>query len=211
MENPVIIFGASGLGKVALEIFKSNQIIVYSFLDDDKKLHGQEIDEVQVMGSTEDEQFLKILGKKCEAFVALDDNRLKKSLVKMLMTDYQVMPVNAIHASSFISPTAILGHGNLVSAGTIINTFAKIGNHCILNTKAVIDYEAELADFVQVGAGTVVGSGAKIEESAFIGAGVTIVAGIHIGKNARVGAGSLVMRDVPDGETVFGAPAQKIK
>jgi sugar O-acyltransferase (sialic acid O-acetyltransferase NeuD family) len=211
MENPVIILGASGLGKVALEIFKSNEIIVYSFLDDDKKLHGQEIDEVQVMGSTEDEQFLKILGKKCEAFIALDDNRLKKSLVKMLMTDYQVMPINAIHASSFLSPTASLGHGNLVAAGVIINTFAKVANHCILNTRVVVDYEAELADFVQIGAGAVVSAGVKIGESAFVGAGVTVVAGINIGKNARVGAGSLVMQDVGEGETVFGVPAQKIK
>ena len=211
MENPVIIFGALGLGKVALEIFKSNEVIVYGFLEDDKKMHGQEIDDVQIMGSTEDEQFLKVLGKKCEAFIAVDDNRLKKSLVKTLTEDYKVMPVNAIHATSFISPTAVLGHGNLVSAGAIVNTFAKIGNHCILNTKAVIDYEAELADFVQVGTGAIVGSGAKIGESAFVGAGVTIIAGITVGKNARIGAGSLVMQNVADGETVFGVPAQKVK
>ncbi len=97
MENPVIIFGASGLGKVALEIFKTNHIEVYCFLDDNKQLHGTEIDTVQVMGSTEDEKFLKILGKTCEAFVATDDNRLKKSLVKTLIDTYKVMPINAIH------------------------------------------------------------------------------------------------------------------
>ncbi|TAH19360.1 MAG: acetyltransferase [Cytophagales bacterium] len=211
MENPVIIFGAIGLGKVALEIFKSNEVIVYGFLDDDKKLHGQEIDDVQIMGSTEDEQFLKVLGTKCEAFIAVDDNRLKKSLVKMLNEDYKVMPVNAFHATSFISPTAVLGHGNLISAGAVVNTFAKVGNHCIVNTKAVIDYEAVLADFVQIGAGAIVGAGAKIGESAFVGAGVTIVSGITVGKNARIGAGSLVMQNVADGETVFGVPAQKVK
>ena len=211
MENPIIIFGAKGLGKVALDIFKSNGVVIYGFLDDDKNLQGQEIDEVLVMSNTEDEAYLKILGKKCEAFIALDDNRLKKSLVKNLVEHYKTMPVNAIHKSALVADTAILGHGNLLAAGAIVNSFAKIGNHCILNSKALVDYEAELGDFVQVGAGAMVGAGAKIGESTFLGAGVIVVSGIIIGKNARVGAGSLVMQNVADNETVFGVPAQKVK
>jgi hypothetical protein len=31
MENPVIIIGASGLGAVALDIFKRNNVVVYAF------------------------------------------------------------------------------------------------------------------------------------------------------------------------------------
>lgn len=210
MENPVIIFGADGLGKVALEIFKRNQVEVYCFLDDNKQLHGKEIDNIQVMGSTEDEQFLKILGKNCEAFIATDDNRLKKSLVKTLTNEYKVMPVNAIHDMAYISATAQLGHGNLIAAGVFINVDTKIGSHCVLNTKAVIEYEAQINDFAQIGAGAIIGAGAVVGEGAFIGAGVTIVAGITIGKNARIGAGSLVMQNVAEGETVFGVPAKKM-
>ncbi len=210
MENPVIIFGAGGLGKVALEIFKRNQIEVYCFLDDNKQLHGKEISDVQVMGSTEDEQFLKILGKNCEAFLAIDDNRLKKSLVKTLVGEYKAMPVNAIHDTAYISSTAQLGHGNLIAAGVFINADAKIGNHCILNTKAVVEYEAQINDFVQIGAGAIIGAGVVIGEGAFVGTGVNIVAGITIGKNARIGAGSLVMQNIAEGETVFGVPAKKV-
>jgi sugar O-acyltransferase (sialic acid O-acetyltransferase NeuD family) len=211
MENPIIIFGAKGLGKVALEIFKSNGVVIYGFLDDDKSLQGKEIDDVLVMGNTEDEAYLSILGKKCEAFVALDDNRLKKTLVKNLVENYKAMPINAIHAQAFISPTAIWGHGNLVAAGVVVNTFATIGNHCILNTRSIIDYEAKIGDYVQVGAGAIISTGASVGEGTFIGAGVTVVSGISIGKNARIGAGSLVMQSVADNETVFGVPAQKVK
>ncbi|GAB4469255.1 MAG: acetyltransferase [Thermoflexibacter sp.] len=210
MENPVIIFGASGLGKVALEIFKRNQVEVYCFLDDNKQLHGTEIDSIQVMGSTDEEQFLKILGKNCEAFIATDDNRLKKSLVKTLTNEYKVMPVNAIHDTSYISATAQLGHGNLIGAGVLVNVDTKLGNHCILNSKAIVEYEAQIHDFVQVGAGSIIGAGAVVGEGTFIGAGVAIIAGVTIGKNARIGAGSLVMQNVAEGETVFGVPAKKI-
>jgi len=210
MDNPVVIFGASGLGKVALDIFKSNEVVVYCFLDDDEKLHGKEIDNISVMGSTDNEELLKIVGKDCEAFVATDDNRLRKTIVKTLVTDKKKMPVNAIHKQAFVEPSAHLGHGNLIAAGVVIATEAKVGNHCILNARAVVDYGAELADFVQIGTGSIVNAGASIGENAFIGSGVTIVSGIKIGKNARVGAGSLVIKDVADNETVFGVPAQKV-
>ena len=70
MENPVIIFGAGYLGRMAKEIFESNEVVVYGFLDDNKKLHSTEVDTAVVMGSTDDDGFLKLIGRKCEAFVA---------------------------------------------------------------------------------------------------------------------------------------------
>ena len=48
MENPVIIFGANPLGRTAKEIFESNNVVVYGFLDDNAKLHSTEIDNVVV-------------------------------------------------------------------------------------------------------------------------------------------------------------------
>ncbi len=38
-----------------------------------------------------------------------------------------------------------------------------------------------------------------------------MVSGVKIGKKANIGAGSVVIRDVKDGETVFGNPAQTIE
>ena len=84
MENPVIIFGANYLGPAAKEIFDRNGNVVYCFLDDNKSLHATEIDNVTVLGSTDDDGYLKLIGKKCEAFVAVDDNKVRRNIVKML-------------------------------------------------------------------------------------------------------------------------------
>ncbi len=211
MENPVIIFGAKGLGKVALDIFLSNDVIVYCFLDDDTSLHNKEINDISVLGSTDDESLLKMLGKKCEAFIATDDNKLKASLVDMLVEDRKVMPVNAFHKNISIAPSALIGHGNMFNAGAVVSSNVKIDNYCIIGSNTVIDYDAQLSDMVQVGAGSVIGSNVKIGKGAFIGSGVTVVAGVTIGKNARIGAGSVVIAEVKDGETVFGNPATKVK
>lgn len=211
MENPVIIFGAKGLGRVALDIFQSNDVIVYCLLDDDAKLHNTEINGISVLGSTDNDGFLKLIGKKCEAFVATDDNKLKASLVEMLQERRKVMPVNAFHKNISLAPSAFIGHGNMFNAGTVVNANAKINNYCIIGSNAVIEYDAEIGDMTQIGAGSIIGAGVKIGKGAFIGSGVTIVAGVTIGKNARIGAGSVVIAEVKDGETVFGNPAQKVK
>jgi sugar O-acyltransferase (sialic acid O-acetyltransferase NeuD family) len=210
MENPVIIIGANFLGRAAKEIFEGNGNVVYGFLDDNKTLHNSEIDNVIVLGRTDDDGFLKLIGKKCEAFVAADDNKLRKNTVKMLQEVRHVQPVNAVHGSSIIASSVGIGHGNFVDMNAMIGAGAEIGNHCIIHQNVVIGAEAKIADFVQLGAGSIINPGVEIEEEAFIGSGVVIVSGISIGKGARIGAGSVVIAPVKAGETVFGNPAQKV-
>jgi len=211
MEKPVIIFGAKGIGKSALEIFESNNVVVYGFLDEDKKLHNTEINNITILGDPEDHGFLKLIGKKCEAFVATDDNSLRKKQVNYLMKTRKVMPTNAIHQKANIAASANIGHGNFIGAMASLNAFCEIGQHCIINSGTILEQDVTLKDFVQVGAGSIINTGVTIEENAFIGSGVTVVAGVTIGKNARVGAGSLVISDIPKNTTVFGNPAKEIE
>ncbi len=162
MENPVMIIGAGGLGKAALDIFHSNGILIYGLLDYDKKLHGAEINDVVVMGDPDDDGFLKYIGKKCEAFVALENNQERKAIVDLLKTRRKVMPINAIHPSAFISSTAQISQGSFINAGVSVGAFAKIGNHCIIHSKATIEHQAQLSDFIKVGAGSIINSGVVI-------------------------------------------------
>jgi len=211
MENPVIIFGANYLGRAAKEIFDRNGNEVYGFLDDNKHLHSTEIDNVTVLGSADDDGFLKLIGKKCEAFIAADDNKVRKSLVKMLHEVRKMQPVNAIHPEAGLAKSVIIGHGNFVDAGCQAGAGAEIGNHCIINANVVLGAESKIGDFVQIGASSTINSGVVIGDEAFIGSGVIIVSGVTIGKGARVGAGSVVIAPVKAAETVFGNPASIVK
>ena len=103
MENPVIILGASYLGRQAKEILENNGNVVFGFLDDNKKLHNKEIDNVTVLGATDDENFLKLIGKKCDVAVALDENKVRKNLVALLMT---IIKLNL--SMLFLSPLPFL-------------------------------------------------------------------------------------------------------
>ena len=210
MENPVLIFGAGNLGLTALDLFQRNSVVVYGLLDDDKALHGKAFGDVSVLGETDDDGFLKLIGQKCEAFIAIGDGRVRKRLVKMLNERRKVQPVNAIHDTATVSAMAIIGHGNLIAARVVVNPFAEVGQHCVIQSGVLIDSNAKLGDYVNIGTGSILNSGVTIEEGAFIGTGATIIAGVSIGKNARVGAGSVVVENIEAGTTVFGNPAKKI-
>ena len=210
MGKPIIIIGAKKLGKSALEIFNSNEVISYGFLDDDESLHHKEIGGILVLGSIYDEEYLKLIGDKCGAFIATDDTLERKSQVEMLNERCKEMPVNAIHRNAIIPQSVDLGYGNFINAGVIIGSGSKLSNHCILHFGSIIDQDCQLSDYVQIGARAVVNSNVIIEDEVFIGSGAIIISGIKVGKRARIGAGSIVIENIKSGATVFGNPAKPI-
>ncbi|MDO9121261.1 MAG: DapH/DapD/GlmU-related protein, partial [Anaerolineaceae bacterium] len=77
---------------------------------------------------------------------------------------------------------------------------------------------ATIGENVNIGAGTITCNfdgehkhPTVIGADAFIGSDTMLVAPLKIGKGAKTGAGSVVTHDVPDGETVVGVPARKLK
>jgi len=210
MLNPVIIFGANNLAKVALDILQQNNIIVYGFLDNNTELHNTEINHVSVLGKTNDQAFLKLIGRKCDAFIATDDIAQAKDWAKLLEEKRKVTPINVVHPLAHIASDVKIGNGNLIQAQSIINVGVVLGNHINIGIGAKIDTSTKVGNFVQIGMGANIGADVEIAEGAFIGAGVTLISGIKIAENARIGAGSVVIQSIEEGETFFGNPAQKV-
>tara|TARA_B100000809_G_scaffold51612_1_gene46884 strand:+ start:204 stop:848 length:645 start_codon:yes stop_codon:yes gene_type:complete len=210
-SKAVIILGAQTIGKLALDIFNSNEQVIYCFLDDNKELHGTEINDVTILSDCDDRGYLKFIGNQCDAFIASDDNNYRKSIAETIVKERKVMPVNAIHKLANISPLASVGYGNMIGMGTQINAYTKISNNSIINSGVTIDAEASIGDFVQIGIGSNIGAKVDIADGVFIGSGVTIVQGVKIGKNARIGIGSVVIADIKSNDTVFGNPAASVK
>jgi len=210
MENPVIIIGTNHIGKLVLEIFDQNEVVVFCFLDDNDKLHNTQIGEVSVLGSYEDEEYLALIQNKCEYFIASDDNLFRKTVGFAIEEDQKKKPVNAIHSKAIISTKTEIGYGNFIDSGSIIKPNAVIGDYCNINSGAVIGVDVKIGNYVQVGTNTTVSENVIIGDKTFLGAGVTIVSGIKIGSNVRVGAGAVVISDVGDNQTIFGNPAKAI-
>lgn len=82
---------------------------------------------------------------------------------------------------------------------------------------AKIDNLVQIAHNADVGRGTVIAGLSGISGSSTLGDGVQVagqvglIDHVHVGDGARLGAGSKVIRDVPAGETMLGAPARPIR
>lgn len=207
----IIILGAQHLARLAVEIFQQNGLDLYGLLADRKSAdQPKELHHIPILGQIEDEQYLCLLGEKCQAFVALEQLASRQKLIKDLNSRAGMVFINAIHPLAHASSTTHIGHGNLINMGTTLGLDANIGNYCIISQQVAIEQEVVIKDFVQIGAGSILGAQSMIEEAAFIGTGVTIVSGIRIGARARIGAGSVVLEDIPAGATVLGNPAKAI-
>ncbi|MEM7383246.1 MAG: NeuD/PglB/VioB family sugar acetyltransferase [Bacteroidota bacterium] len=208
MEKPIIILGAGDLANAALAIFQKNGIVVYGLLAEDGALQRQEIHHVPILGSLADEQYLGLLGKDCEAFVALDSDAGRQQWIATLREQKQLSLVNAIHPSATLAESVSTGHGNLINVGASLGPGVTLGSHCIIHTHATIEPRAVIKDFAQIGAGSIIGAQAVIEDHVFMGIGATLIAGIQVGSGASIGAGSVVLEHVRPGARVLGNPAK---
>lgn len=195
----MIIYGASGHGKVIFDILKSqNETLKIQFVDDADK--GDSFYGVALY------QTHRIDLSNQKLIIGIGNNKTRQRISKL----YKNFGT-AIHPSSIISPSVKIDEGSVVMANVSINADTQIGKHVIINTSASIDHDCRIDDFAHISPNASLAGNVFIEEGAHIGIGASIIQGVSIGKFATVGAGSVVIKNVPDGATVVGVPAKIIK
>lgn len=101
-----------------------------------------------------------------------------------------------IHPGAVIGEAIFIDHG----MGVVIGETAIVGN------RVTIFHGSTLG-------GTGKDKGKRhptVGDNVLIGAGAKVLGPINIGSNAKVGANAVVLRDVPDGATVVGIPANVV-
>ncbi|MFN3020921.1 acetyltransferase [Chryseobacterium sp. TY3] len=191
------LYGASGHGKVVLEIAEALKIPVEAFIDGD-----------QTKLNLLSYPIVHHVPENVEITLSLGNNVTRKNIANQL-SDYVFKTL--IHPNAQISKRAELGAGSVVMAGVSINSCSKIGEHCIINTNAAVDHDCILEDFVHISPNASLAGNVKIGELTQIGIGSCVIQGVKIGKNCMIGAGSVVIRDIPDNAIVVGNPARIIK
>lgn len=202
----IIIVGGNAGAKIAAEIFKMNFPhceIVYAetYLDSEKE--NQLVDDYKKVPD-----LLREGGY--EYFIATGDNFQRAEIYKYIWTNTTMEPLNCIHPSSVISPSAKIGYGNLVCPTAVIHTDAEIENCTIINTGAIIEHDCRVKNFAQVSPNATLCGRVNIGEYSFIGAGSTIIPNKHVSNKSVVAAGSVVIDYVSQNMMVAGVPA-KIK
>jgi sugar O-acyltransferase (sialic acid O-acetyltransferase NeuD family) len=198
MSDSFFIYGASGHGRVLLDIAETLGLVVDCFIDENKSL--TEYNGIPVFNK------LDSLNKR--GVIAIGCNNSRRNVDERLLRDDFL---RLIHPRANVSSKVEIGDGTVVMAGATINAGVSIGRHVIVNTNSSIDHDCEISDFVHISPNVALCGNVIVGEGSHIGVGACIIPGIKIGKWAVIGAGTVVIKDVPDNVVVVGNPGQIIK
>ena len=190
----MILYGASGHGKVIIDILEANNTPIDYIVDDNPQVN--EVFGYEVRRNT---------GSYDEAIISIGLAEIRRKIVESI--DVKKYPV-AMHPTAVVSPRAKIGEGTVVMQGAIIQTCVEIGKHCIINTGASVDHECRIGDYVHIAPHATLSGDVEVGDGTWVGAGAVVKQCIRIGRNCMIGAGSIVVKDVPDGVTIIGVPGK---
>jgi len=202
--------GAGGHAKVVIEILRAQGgFELVGLLDANPELHGKDVLTVPVLG---DDALLPQLKAKgvTHFFIglgAVGNQEQRRRLYERGIAS-GLTPVSAIHPSAVISPSATLGGGIIVMPQAVINAEARIGHNVIINTQAVVEHDCVIAEHCHIAPGVRIASTVRVGAGTHVGLGAVIRQLICVGRRVVIGAGAVVVKDVPDGQMVFGNPAR---
>lgn len=115
-----------------------------------------------------------------------------------------------VHDSVVIGDAVSLARGVIVCPGSVLTSDISLAEHVHVNTNCNIGHDVVVSEYATLSSACNLTGGVVIGEGAFLATAVSIIPGRRIGAGAYVGVGSVVIRNVPDGVTVFGNPSRVI-
>ncbi len=196
MKLPVIVLGAGGHARVALDVLNLMNEKVIGVTDADPVRVSKERMTAPVLGNDDavtgfkpDEVLLvnglgsiEVSSKRPEIFY-----RFKKLGYRFL---------TLIHPSAVVAEDVQIGEGAQVMAGVVIQTGSKIGENTIINTRASVDHDCSIGSHVHIAPGVVLSGGVSIGDGCHLGPCAVVIQGISIAPRSFVRAQLLVYRNI---------------
>jgi len=205
----IVVFGASGHGKVVADAARAAGLEVRAFLDDAPTKQALPFWGLPVLGF---EAFLSQRGRFGEVEVALGvgDNHARARCAERI-AGAGLPLATLVHPSAVVAPSASLGAGTVVMALVAVNPDARVGGGAILNTGCVVEHDCRVGDFAHLSPNAALGGGVSVGDRTHVGLGAVVLPLVRVGSDVRVGAGAVVHRSVADGLTVVGVPAHPLE
>ena len=203
--EPIVVWGGGGHGHVVVDLLRAVGGWSIVGILDNLNPKGTLIMGIPVLGDADQLPLLRKQGV-AHVAVAIGAPAARAQMLAQAQALGFQMPT-LVHPSCIVSPAATLGPACVLCAGAVLGPQAVLGTGVILNTRASVDHDDRIGDFAHVAPGATVCGFVTVGRETWIGAGAVVRDHLAIGDRVMVGAGSLVLKNVPDGLTVYGSPA----
>lgn len=208
MTRPILIIGAGGHGRVIADLVRACGRDVLGYLDEDRAIHGQRIQGVDVLGGDDHlDEFSPEQVVLANGIGSVTSLELRLRVFTRLSSAGYLFEV-LVHPGATVATSLSLCSGAQIMAGAVVQTGARIAENAIVNTGAIVDHDCVIGRHSHVAPGATLCGNVQLGERCFVGAGSTIIQGIRIGDGAFVGAGAVVVSDVENAVRVAGVPAR---
>jgi len=115
-----------------------------------------------------------------------------------------------LHPRAWICASARIGRGVVIGPAAYVGPSADVGNFVTHGGYAGIGHDVSVGDYCTLSFHVDLTGGVQVGSGALFGSGARVLPKLKIGQGCRIGAGAVVVRSVPDGATLYAAPARRL-
>lgn len=192
----ILLVGAGNFGREVYNWMARHGLEHVSFLDDTPNLRLPEW-YPPILGTVK--HYSHTRGDKLLVCVAEPDARM--AIVAALGTQTYFY---SWYSDATMAPTVSVGVGTILCPGSVVSADAKVGAHVQINIGAAIGHDVRVGDFCTISSQVDLMGHVVLGQRVFVGSGARVLPGVKVGDGARIGAGAVVVKDVEDGQTIYG-------
>lgn len=202
-EAPVIIYGASGHGKVVADILRACGVEIEGFVDDDIAVSTKVLGNGKWLAEQSAMRPIAIA-------LGVGDNFARRAIAERCAASGMRL-LTAVHPSATIADSVKISPGVVIMPHAVVNADAEIGRGAIINTAAIVEHDCMVGNFAHLSPKAAIGGHVQVGDLSWLGIGATVIPNIKVGTCSIVGAGATVVRDVDDWVVAAGTPARILR
>ncbi|MCI5144110.1 MAG: acetyltransferase [Candidatus Electrothrix sp. AR3] len=214
MSKKIIIVTAGGFGREVHYLIEeinneaSDKWSIQGYVDDDKKMEGQIINGLPVIGTIES---LQKINKKTAVVIAAGKPAVRRKILQKIASNKKLYYPNLIHPTITLMPSNTIGRGNIICKGTIITVNVNIDDLNIINLNCTIGHDVRIGKFCTLAPNINLSGCSHVGDYTELGTNVIVIPGVSIGTNSIIGAGAVVTKDIQSSVLAVGMPAKEVK